>query len=99
MRIETGVPLYAMCDCMNNFKKGQEVTVEIAEDGIVIDSVVTISKDIIEKYFTDNPFYSEKYDDKHKIEKVSYYDTMTTYKIGDKFILDGIECEVTGTNR
>jgi hypothetical protein len=86
MKIETGKCLYAKCDCMNNFKEGQTVGVNILPSG-----VVALDKETVEKYFTDNPFYDSEYDDsKTKFSELKeaakplieflnkYYDPMTT---------------------
>lgn len=92
MKIETDEFLYTKCDCMNNFIKGQKVRTKTLSNGeILIDGVVTLDKETIEKYFTDNPFYDSEYDDsKTKFSELKeaakplieflnkYYDPMTT---------------------
>lgn len=87
MKIETDEFLYTKCDCMNNFIKGQKVRTKTLSNGeILIDGVVTLDKETIEKYFTDNPFYDSnmKFNELEEAAKPlieflnKYYDPMTT---------------------
>lgn len=58
MNIKSGMNLYAKCDCMNNFRKGQMVTIDDiykCDNTALVDGVATIGIDMINEFFSETP--------------------------------------------
>ena len=87
MKVEQGTILYARCDCCNNFRKGQKVTVDIVKEGISIDGVAIMPIDVIKRYFTDKyiDVLKEEKSNTDKDEELVAYLTTKLHARNDKF--------------
>lgn len=58
MNIKSGMNLYAKCDCMNNFRKGQMITIDDVykcDNTALVNGVAVIGIDLINEFFSETP--------------------------------------------